>query len=166
MARTPWWIDTHIATQLTAGGISGPDLMGEFQADRLARRGLTVTRLLVHLAFLTTTEGGSEGIMRVDCGIGVITDDAFTAAARPDPDQDLDRPARGWLWRDSFVSRETVQGTNLVSPGFFIDHHVDIRARRRLDDGVLFLGMTNTIIAGTGHAVQVAGLIRTLVLLP
>ena len=164
MARTPYWIDTLVAVQLADAGKTNPDLTGPFDAQQ--RRGMTVTRMLVHLAFLTTTEGGVEGIAAIDCGIGVASREAHAAASLPDPETEEDRPARGWLWRDRYVVRETIQGSNLVSPGYFTEVKADIRARRKMDDGVLWLALTNTGLAGTGFSVQIAGIVRVLVLLP
>jgi len=166
MPRTPWWVDTLIATQLAAAGISNPNLMGPFITNVIDRRGLTCTRLLIHLAFMTTTEGGSEGINAIDCGIGVINNDAFVDGSFPDVNAEEDRPARGWLWRDRYITRETIQGTNLVSPGYFTEVKADIRSRRRIDSGVLWLSMVNTTLAGSGHATQIAGIVRALMLLP
>ena len=140
--------------------------MGPYIADTLDRRGLTVTRMLVHLAFMTTTEGTSEGINAIDCGIGVASNEAFGQGALADPESESEQPARGWLWRDRYVTRETIQGSNLVSPGFYTEVQVDIRAKRMIDTGVLWLALTNTTIADSGHAVQIAGIVRVLFLLP
>ncbi len=164
--RRTTWVDTHVALQLAAAGKFNIDLMGPYIADTTQRRGLTVTRTLIHMAFLTTSEGGTDGINQMACGIGVVSQESFTAGTLPDPETEDDKPVLGWLWKDIYTTRETIQGTDLVAPGYFTEVKVDIGARRMIDTGVLWMAATNTTIAGTGHAVQVSGIVRTLFLLP
>ena len=166
MPRTPYWIDTLVSTQLATGGVGAPFIdQDPSQGDA---RGVTLERIVLHLQFATTTEGGVEGLSVIDAGIGVASREAFAlgVSGLPDPQSALERPARGWLWRDRIMVRETIQGTNLVSPGSIAEVRLDLRAKRKIDDGRMYLSLTNGILAGTGFAIQVSGIVRVLCLLP
>jgi len=166
MPRTPWWIDTLVQTQLASGGVAAPNLDNNFSQNDL--RGITIVRALIHLSFLTVIEGDVDGIEQIQCGIGVASRDAFGigVTALPNSEINAERPPRGWIWKEYFTVRETDQAPNELAPGFFIDYRADVRTKRRLDDGRIYLTMRNGLVSGTGFTVQIAGLIRVLCLLP
>ncbi len=159
MARTPFWGDALIGSSLGSGAQLVIDLLGNLSEDE--RRGITVVRQIIGLWMTPIPTSGVVGSMFVDVGIGVASEDAIIAGAVPDPNIGQDRPARGWLFRDRVVVVDDAD--NVVFPTVIKE---DSKSKRRVDSGELFLVMNNTLNSGTGFTVRVAGLIRTLYLLP
>jgi len=159
MARQPAWEDTLINEAATSGFGDEVDLVGDLsQQDR---RGITVVRLVIDLSILPTITSGVIGSQIFDLGIGVASEDAFVAGALPDVNVATDRPPRGWLWKTRVVVTDDT--TTTMNPVRVMG---DIRAKRRVDAGILFLRTLNTNLSGTAFAVNMAGLIRTVYLLP
>ena len=161
MARTPYWADNLInQVQGASGGSDTEDLFPALSRDE--RRGITVVRMLIDLAVTPETLSGVVASQISFMGIGVASFEAFGVDAVPDPDVETDRPARGWLWRTSLVVLDDPD--TIVQP---MRVQADVRSKRRVDDGVLFLRMINTDRTGiTPFSIQVTGIVRVLYLLP
>ncbi len=125
-------------------------------------RGNTVTRMIIDLMMVPTVTNAVTGMQKLSIGIGIASQDAFGvgASALPNPATEADEPARGWLYRGhKLINDDTAQFSIAVVS-------VDIRAKRKVDNGELYLLMENFTTGGTAFSVTVVGLIRTLMLLP
>ena len=127
------------------------------------KRGCTIVRILAHLWLTATTPGAVSGIQRVHCGIGLASDDAFSANALPDIDQDSDFPVGGWMWRDLYVIKDETLASGVFAP---IEIKVDLRAQRKMDRASVFLARSNTANEGSAFSVRMTGLVRVLYKLP
>ena len=96
-------------------------------------------------------------------GIGMSSDDAFTANALADVNTDSDFPMGGWLWRDMVMVMDETLGSG-VTP--YIEVRVDLRAQRKLDRASVFLARSNTAQEGTNFSVEMTAFIRMLYKLP
>ena len=162
MARTPYWADNIVLENVpVSGGSDNVDLFPGLSRDE--RRGITVVRLLIDLQVSPLVLDGVNAQQLAMMGIGVSSFEAFAVAgALPDPNQETDRPPRGWLWRS--VLKVAHVPDALVMP---VRAQADVRAKRRVDDGVLFLRIINVDRTGvTPFEIAVDGLIRVLYLLP
>ncbi len=160
MARTPYWADNLVdQEQAPALGSDNEDLMPALSQDE--RRGLTIVRLLIDLAVTPSPTNGVVGTQTSLMGIGVASFEAFGAGVVPDSNVETDRPARGWLWRSSLVILDDADN---VVPSMRVQ--ADVRAKRRVDDGVPFLNMVNQDRTGTAFTIRVTGIVRVLYLLP
>ena len=105
---------------------------------------------------------GVTGMNTVDMGIGIASVEAFGLGAVPDPENISEFPPRGWVWR-----RRAVVVDNSASGGLTVTEiNVDLKGRRLVDEGVLYLVTTNTNINGVGFSVSGIGNIRVLLTLP
>ena len=163
MPRTPYWIDTVVGVQATAGA-GGVVLDLDNMATQSESRGTTLIRCLAHLFVASSVEGGVTGQAIAHLGIGVASREAFALGISgvPDPATESERPPRGWIWRDAAMVRE-ISGS---VTGAFVDLKVDVRSMRKVDDGRLFLRIEPIVLSGTGFVVQIAGLVRCLCKLP
>ena len=161
MARQMRWIDTLVDLDVSSGAQIGLDLTATLEDNE--RRGLTLTRTLVHLvtAGKEITEV-SPGHNVVDLAIAMIDADALTASAFPDPNTGTDEPGRPWVWRDRvFVRHDAASGQI-----FFPEVRVDLRAQRKMGNSRTVLIAVSTFIVGSTFSVTVHGLIRCGYLLP
>ena len=159
MSRTPYWADTNVNTVVTLGTQNNIDLMSSLTADEM--RGTTIVRTIIKLNLFANPMSGVEGGAKLDQGIAVLDVDAFTAGAVPDPVNNVDRPPRGWLWRQSNM---VFDDSTRVIPGTILRE--DIRSKRKLDGGKLILIQDGTAIMGAVFPIGVVGIIRILYLLP
>ena len=166
MPRRTTWLDTHLA-QITATGTRDTDrLAGTEEPGDIEHRGQTVTRIIMApLTFLSTTVAGVWGAQSLHIGIGVSSVAAFDVAASaglPDPSVEGEAPDSGWLWKAEYiVSQNGANGHPVTQP-----YHIDIRSQRKLQQGVLFITMSNLTLFGTAFSVATHGIVRTLVKLP
>jgi len=133
--------------------------------DLPARDVKTVVRLIGSLtAFPDDRNATSEGVMSIDLGIGVVSQESFTAQVVPDPNVQADYPALGWLYASSrIVIFNNSSGTTEM---FHIpEFNFDVGANRKVDKGVLTLVWNNTAADGTGFACRLVGRVRAVVLL-
>lgn len=158
------WTDRRIVgVSLVAGTHFTRDLL--FNAPTSDTQ--TVERIIGHIEVYYLTAAvpeDSESI--VDMGIGVSSIEAFEVAAAaglPSPADETEYPPRGWLYVQSKGVRQVVStsGDGLIDVGATFDF--DLRGKRKVDKGVLFLSMIQANIA-TGGAMQVVGRVRVLCL--
>ena len=124
----------------------------------------TVTRILPGLSLVPSTfNANASGVQIVSLGIGVTSQEAFSAGVVPDPNVSTDYPPRGWLWAATYsIEYDRVAGTGLHWSPVRID--VDLRANRKVDRGILFLAACNANVSGNGLDVDIVGRFRCLVL--
>ena len=161
MARRTTWVDTLLDVDISGGAASLSTLLGGL--TQIQTRGMTIVRTLVHIEFRKTAGTGVAGVMAVDVGIGVASADAFAAgvASVPDVTDPAAEPPRGWIYRSrvSMVDDSTQYPADRVMDA-------DIRGKRRLDAGTLYLVVEGNTVFGSGFVINVGGIIRTLLLLP
>ena len=125
----------------------------------------TVTRLIGRLTVIPSDPNAAvTSAMRVDMGIGVASQEAFTAGIVPDPNVQADYPTQGWLWIDS-PTIVFVNGSGTTESWLYPMIQFDIGAQRKVDKGVIYFVANNTLIVSAGISVRVVGRIRALVLL-
>ena len=95
MARRTTWRDTLINNSITSSGATVVEYNAGATQDE--NRGSTLTRTIVELALWSTSVAAAWGVQMVDIGLGLIEADALAAGAVPDPADDRDEPARGWI---------------------------------------------------------------------
>ena len=80
----------------------------------------------------------------------MVTQEAFTAAVVPDPEDDSEYPARGWLWRDRMIQAYANAAGTELEPYFMIPEvRFDVRAMRKVDKGKLVLTVTKAGSVGS-----------------
>ena len=157
--RRTTWEDTIIVLNVevdAAGDRSALD-GGLSQADA---QGLTLTRCIGDLSIYSNTVAGAWGVQDVAIGIGMSSREAFTAETLPSPNSLNEEPARGWVYKNIVAASQNGVGGQIVTRVLF-----DIRAKRRLDSGRMFIKIVNVDIIGTAFDVRVRGLVRSLFLL-
>ncbi len=161
MPRTPYWTDVRIVEDTANGFGDLVDLLPNL--DREEKRGITVVRQIIELALTPVVTSGVVGTMLMDIGIGVASSDAFGAgsSALPNPGLGSSRPARGWLFRTQVA---IIDDADNIAPPTRV--HEDVRTKRKVDDGDLFMQIEALLRTGTAFDVKTTGLIRTLYLLP
>ena len=129
--------------------------------DGAAREGLTVVRTIVSLSMVPPF-AASDGNMQSDIGIGVVSQEGFVSSVVPDPNVALDRPPRGWVYRDH---RVVVGAASMVTyTALYV--MADIRGARKVDNGELVFIQTADDLDGTTFSVRTVGLIRCVFLYP
>ena len=161
MARTPFWEDTLVNFDIASGAQGITNLLVNLNRDE--RRGLTMIRTLFRIDLLPSIPDAAFGEQALCLGMGVSSEEAFSASALPDPNVAGDRPARGWLIRDVYVVKDHTaeDGSSPIRRVEF-----DVKSKRKVDSGQLFVNWTNDPIRGTAFNVRVHGLIRCLYLMP
>ena len=159
MARRADWADSEVNSVVASGAQLVGSLMGGISTE--GSRGMTVVRTILTLSIIPPV-AVSDGHQRMSMGIGVISQEGFGAGVVPDANSVLDRPPRGWLWREQLVC---VGAASMVShaPAVF---RADIRGKRKVDNGELVIIIDNDPIDGTAFGVRVVGMIRIVFLLP
>ena len=159
MARRTRWVDNLVGTTVSNGGQANDNLFqGTGSVDT---QGWTVTRLIGEIALSSATTAGAWGLQLIDIGIGMISSEAISAGAFPDPNIESDKPGRGWMWRAQKTVFQNGVGTSIVVPVT-----IDIRSQRKVEDGTLHIIFNSTNLRGTSFTCDLNGLIRVLVLLP
>ena len=104
---------------------------------------------------LSPTAHGAQTVM---IGAGVITGDAFAAAAFPDIETDTDYPVNGYIFKMSGVAQnENDRPAHLIFEG-------DFRSQRKLGENTeVYMQIQNTASVGTAFALQARRFIRMLV---
>jgi len=161
MPRQTEWVDSLVTLDVATGASSaGLDLMAGAPTVANRVRGGTIVRMIYDLNLLSTTTAGAFGVAAIDLAWGIASQEAFAAGALPDPNAD-ERPVRGWLYRTRCVVTQNGIGTQIATPC-----RGDLRAARKLEDGIMFLTMFSTPNGGTTFNTRLLGIIRTLFLLP
>ena len=157
MARAKFWQDLLVAEVISSSGSSNVSLTQ--QLDEVQTRGMTVIRTIVDLHVAPAPPGGVTGTQQVSMAIGIVAQEAFAAGVLPDANSGSDRPARGWLWRTHCMVIDMPEGIpEIVHCGG------DFRGKRKLDNGELFINMSNNGFQATAFSVNVIGIVRTLLL--
>ena len=156
MARPGFWIDTRINTAVVVGTLNIKTLMTDVTASQ-SRRGWTCVRTIIGLDFARTVHDSGEGSNLVGVGIGVASQEAFTASAISNPSTNTDFPTRGWLWR----AMARIWGFAADDPQFMTWRiEKDIRAKRKIDNGEMYISASNETLEGTSGAMTLTGLVR------
>ena len=124
--------------------------------------GFTAIRLLLTLILHPSTPAAVSGSQRVDFGIGVSSEEAFTLGvnALPNAEVETEFPERGWLLRDSQMVTDEAGGFLPLRLTY------DLRSQRKIENGVLYFIATSTPIEGTTFNVRMLGIARVLCLRP
>ena len=159
------WEDTLVDTDLASA--ASPTvlglLLGMSDGDK---RASTITRVLVRLSFTEAVLNSGTAVQNVQVGMGIASQEAFALGETAIPDINVagDRPRLGWYYRDEVVvASSTADTANVIHIATL---RADIGAMRWLENGEFYLTMRNGAMIGLAFAVNVKGLIRTLVRLP
>ena len=159
MPRTPYWDDNFIDFAITSTATIEVELMTNLSGQQ--RRGITIVRTILELGITPSPTNGVVATQSVDVGIGVIAESTAIAAA-PDVRVATARPACGWIMRTRCVVMD--DANTVVAPTLC---RMDLRMKRKVDDGKPFIGIGNTVRTGaTPFTVHVSGIVRILYLLP
>ena len=135
------WTDGQLSTltQVTAGAQAIIDLLQDLATA--TKLGLTLVRLLMRLYVQATSTGTDTEFQH---GVMVVTTDAFSAGAVPDPVSDRQN---WWLHDGDFIHRDADAGPAGVS------YHYDIRTARKLPgrDHALLHTIENSHASGSLH---------------
>jgi len=150
------WIDTLLDHDIVSGGQVVTDLTVGGTPD-IDQRNMTLVRTLVCMDIVPATVNVSSGHQVVDYAIGAGSKEAVSVGIVPDPETATDRPPRGWVYRcRRILVTETLQEKE------FIHDEKDLRSKRKLDNGQLYMVMTNTAKEGSAFNISVVGIIRML----
>ena len=163
--RTSFWVDTLVNANVTPATNIVQSLMGTIDTDEAASSGLTVARLILCYDLLQSVPYAAEGYQQIDLGIGVASKEAVDLGitALSDPEVAVEHPQRGWLYR----CRYKVLGASAARPegGMPVVHEYrDLRAKRKIERGILFLVVNSSDDIGSSITVNLTGIIRTLFL--
>ena len=161
--RNTAWDDSILNVDYVSGGATQGNRIMEDVADP-EKRGCTVVRILISLSMYAAGDPGAvSGVQRTSLGICTMSDDAFDAAAFPDPNVNADFPVSGWMYRNTFAVRDETLATGIVP---FVMIEKDLRVQRKMDRAALVLLGVSEGIQGSGFNVKIVGMIRVLYKLP
>ena len=155
MPRPTDWIDSIVGFSAATSSQSQVSLMTGVAPVNM--RGMTLIRTIVSVSVFSITVAGAWGIQVASIAIGVASQEAFAASILPDPNVATDKPPRGWVYRTSQVVAQNGAGAPVSH-----DLRADIRGARKIENGELYVIMTNDPVAGTTFSIRMEGLIRTL----
>ncbi len=127
---------------------------------------MTLIRTIVRLDVMVDDSAETNSsIQRMSMGIGITSEEAFSigTTAISDPATASEHPSRGWVYRTSgavFISN-VAQGGH--APWRIND---DIRTKRKIDRGDLFMKFQNDNLEGATNTLITAGVVRCLLMLP
>jgi len=152
------WVDTLPNMTIAAGTQINIDLLDTLAQSRVDR--MTLLRTVIGLDIARLTHDSGEGSQQVFIGIGQVADTIpLGGADMPDPFVMTEFPSRGWLWRAAY----RVYGFAADQPAVFnarID--LDLRAKRKLENGRMVMMARNTPFEGVDTVVTVSGVVRQL----
>ena len=155
------WFDTLVGINVTSGTNGSQLLGGDLSELQRRTERLTLLRTIIRLDIAAIVRDSGEGDNILAIGVGVASQEAAAAGVFSDPDVSTDYPTTGWVWRSRYriyaVSTND-QNIDLVR----VD--LDLRGKRLIKNGRLFLNATNTVNQGVDTGIAVLGLIRTLYL--
>ena len=153
------WVDHLMNTDIASAGQLLESLMTGASSTQTRFDRMTLLRTIIGIDIGYTVHDAGEGSQRVECGIGITSQEAFAAGSVPDPETESDFPTKPWVWR----ARYRIFGFAADQPTIFTRRvDLDIRAKRVLDNGEPFLVVDNSAIEGVSSSVRLVGLIRTL----
>jgi len=157
MARHMFWIDSLHNIDIASGAKSETTLMGALSVEDT--RGLTLMRCILCHDYEHTIHDSGEGQQIIDIGIGVASREALNAAALSDPEIATEHPDRGWVYR----CRHVTHGFAADQPAAYVQSVFrDLRAKRKLETGAVFLSITNTAKSGAAATISIVGITRLL----
>ena len=159
MAGKMLWIDTLIDSQVASSGQEAVDLTLSFTNEETRLAQMTLMRMIVRLDVAYTVHDSGEGSQRVGIGFGIESQEAFAAGVHPDPLVQGDFPVRGWVYRGvwrvfGFAADQAAVDVARLD--------LDLRARRKLENGLSFFVVDNQAVEGVAAAVTVMGIVRQL----
>ena len=160
MVRRTRWIDNLFNFTVNAGGEVVQSLT--VALTEVETQEMTVIRMIMCYAMQSDDPGSVNGIQLCDVGVGITSQDAFTAGAIADPNVQADFPMVGWLYRCRHLVMDSIDSRD-IQP---LQIEKDIRSMRKLARGELYFVAENNLGRGTADAIRVSGLIRVLVKLP
>ena len=156
MARPGFWIDTRMNETIGSAAQGLESLMTNVSSTQ-SRRGWTMVRTIIGIDIARSVHDSGEGSDLVEIGIGVTSQEAFAAGVVPDPQTPTDHPTRGWVYRAGY----RIWGFAADQPAIYtIRVDKDIRAKRKLDNGEMYIVIDNNPLEGTAGAILVTGYIR------
>ncbi len=153
------WVDTMVDFDVANAAQVRFGMTAEFTAAQTRLEAMTLLRTIVRLDLAYVTHDSAEGSQKVSLGIGVASQEALAAGVVADPEAAADFPTRGWVWRGVYRVFGFAAG--------IADVHVrpidlDLRSKRRLENGDAFFVITNEAQDGATSAINVLGVIRQL----
>ena len=154
-----FWTDTTFNNIVVVGTQLQSNLMGALDMTETRLGQLTLLRTIIGFDVGHAVHDSGEGSQRAAMGIGVASQEAFAAGVLPEPDSGSDHLPRGWVWR--YVCR--VFGFAADQSTIFTRRiDLDLRSRRKLENGLSYLVVDNIDSEGTSGSIKVTGLIRQL----
>ena len=156
--RRSAWADTVVNSTLVSGGAG----VGIRLSNVLFPDETTLVRTILCLSIQPSTPvADSVDLQLTFLGLGVTSEEAFGVDALPQPDDIIDFPILGWVYRCGWNVLECA-GLNI--PVIRVDQ--EIRAQRKLGRGTSYAIFKNEPGAGTPFTVRFFGTIRQMFLLP
>ncbi len=153
------WIDTHLDNPILVGTQLLRSLMTGVSATQTRFDRMTLLRTIIGFDVGNIIHDSGEGSQEFHIGIGVASQEAFALGAISDPVTDTDFPTRGWIWRATYRTF----GFAADQPTIFTRRvDLDIRAKRKLENGEAFVVADNIDHEGVSSSLQILGLIRQL----
>jgi len=153
------WIDTNFDDNITTSVAVLKSLMTGVSAAQTRFDQMTLLRTIIGFNVGRLTHDSGEGSEIVSVGIGLASQEAFAAGSVSDPETPTDFPIRGWVWR----GRYRIFGFAADDPTIFTQRiDLDLRAKRRLENGETFLNATLANIEGTNSTARLDGIVRQL----
>ena len=153
------WIDSLRSNDIASGAQSVWTLMTGPAAVQTRFDNMTLMRTIIRLDVAAVVHDQGEGSNIHQIGIAIASQEAFAAQTLPDPNIATDYPTAGWIYRSSgrvFGFQAGVADVQVLK------HDADIRSRRKLSNGEMYVIQDNIALEGTGVAITTVGLIRCL----
>ena len=161
--RKTAWDDQILIGQTVVNAASPAGFLLVENAADPEKRGCTVVRIIVDLAVNADVPGSVSGQEVTSFGIALVSDDAFVAAAFPEPNDETDYPVSGWLWRKVILVQDETLATGPIPP---VRVYQDLRVARKLDRASLTLIVMTQGIEGSTFNTRLTGIVRALYKLP
>jgi len=153
------WIDQILNADIASGGTLNLDVLVDFTNEATRLQQMTLMRTIIRIDLAHTVHDSGEGSQQFSVGLGVMSQEGFAAGSVPDAEIRGDFPTRGWIYRGLW----RVFGFAADQPAVSVRPvDVDLRLRRKLENGLCFSTFHNAPLEGTAATVKVNGIIRTL----
>jgi len=154
-----FWIDTRLTATVSVGTQRLVSLMTGISAIATRTSQMTLLRTIVGFDIALAVHDSGEGSQICATGIGIASQESFAAGTVSDPGTETDFPTRGWIWRANY----RIWGFAADQPTIFTRRvDLDLRSKRKLENGEAFIAFDNTDAEGVSNTLQVFGLIRQL----
>ena len=160
--RKTVWIDTLHNPVIASGGVHADTLIAAPTSTDQRIAGMTLIRTIICHDYSYAVHDSGEGSQIIDVGIGVTSQEAFASTILPDPNNAIDHPTRGWVYR----CRHKIHGFAADQAAVDVRSvYRDIRSKRKIDNGELYIHIVNSALSGAASSIQVIGITRCLFLL-